>query len=302
MSSVNVTCGTWTTATATSVALTTTSTSILTVTHAGTFGGGSLVYNGTVNFNGAGTYVVTGSNTFNNTGLVLLSSVAQTVQFTDGTTTTVTACSLSGSAGNIHTLTGTSTAGWNLAKSGGGTVTVSYCTISYSVASPANTWYYDSHSTYNGTSGWSPAATASITNSPSSLNFGTVMPSTTYYANGTVYSNPVTPGQCTFTITNTGALSCTVGLTGSNTSGGNVWTLVSTTPTGDQYKVIAVYNGENPSSGLILTTSNQTFNTIAAGGTLLWDFEEITGGTGSGKSGTFDASYTNTFTIMVTGS
>ena len=120
--------------------------------------------------------------------------------------------------------------------------------------------------------------TPSITNSPTTLNFGTVMPNTTYYANGSGYSNPVTSGQCTFTITNTGTSSCNISLTCTNATGGNTWTLVSGTPSGNQFKVIAVYSGENPASGLVLTTSNQSFYSgLAASGTLKWDFEEVTG-------------------------
>ena len=144
--------------------------------------------------------------------------------------------------------------------------------------------------------------TPSITNSPSSLAFGTVAPGTTYYANGSTYSNPVTSGQCTFTITNSGSSTVNIALSCSNATGGNTWTLVSGTPSGDQFKIIAVYQGENPASGLVLTTSNQAFDTIAASGTLKWDFEEITGGTGSGKTGTFSDSSTKTETITITGS
>jgi hypothetical protein len=192
-------------------------------------------------------------------------------------------------------------AGNILSTSAATTFVVTYCTISYSQASPSNEFHYDSHCTYNGNYGWSPAATASITNSPSSLNFGTVMPSTTYYANGTTYSNPVTSGQCTFTITNTGSSSCNITMSCTNATGGNTWTLVSGTPSGDQFKVIAVYSGQNPASGLVLTTSNQSFYpNLPASGTLPWDFEEILGGTGSGKTGTFSDSSTKTYIITIT--
>ena len=115
-------------------------------------------------------------------------------------------------------------------------------------------------------------------------------------------SNPVTSGQCTFTITNSGSSTVNIALSCSNATGGNIWTLVSGTPSGDQFKIIAVYQGENPASGLVLTTSNQAFDTIAASGTLKWDFEEITGGTGSGETGTFSDSSTKTETITITGS
>jgi hypothetical protein len=146
----------------------------------------------------------------------------------------------------------------------------------------------------------------SITNSPSSLAFGTVMPGTTYYAYNQStgsYPNPVTSSQCYFTITNAGGSSVNLALSCTNATSGNTWTLVSGTPSGDQFKVIAVYNGENPASGLVLTNSNQSFySALAASGTLLWDFKEVLGGTGTGKSGTFSDAATKTYTITITGS
>ena len=260
------------------------------------------IYNGVVNINSwQNSGALIGVNgTIND--LVLNPTVTMTIPFQNNFTTTVNSCSLSGSNGYIHTLTNSSgTSTWNLVYTGVGTVTASYCVISYSNASPANTFYYDNTCTYNGTSGWSSSVTASITNSPSSLDFGTVMPSTTYYANGTTYSNPVTGGQCAFTITNTGSSSCNIALSCTNATGGNTWTLVSSGPTGDQFEVIAVYSGENPTNGLVLTTSNQSFYpNLPASGTLPWDFEEILGGTGSGKSGTFSDSSTKTYTITIT--
>jgi hypothetical protein len=147
---------------------------------------------------------------------------------------------------------------------------------------------------------------ASITNSPSSLAFGTVMPGTTYYAYNQStgsYPNPVTSSQCHFTITNAGGSSVNLALSCTNATSGNTWTLVSGTPSGDQFEVIAVYNGENPASGLVLTNSNQSFySSLAASGTLLWDFKEVLGGTGTGKSGTFSDAATKTYTITITGS
>ena len=146
-----------------------------------------------------------------------------------------------------------------------------------------------------------------ISNSPSSVSFGTVMPGTTYYAynqsSSGSYPNPVTSSQCYFTITNGGSGSVNLAMSCSNATTGNTWTLVSSAPSGDQFEVIAVYNGENPASGLVLTNSNQSFYSgLTASGTLLWDFEEILGGTGTGKSGTFSDSATKTYTITITGS
>ena len=142
-----------------------------------------------------------------------------------------------------------------------------------------------------------------ISNSPSSLAFGVLTGGSTYYAynqsTSTGYSNPVTAGQCYFTITNGGSGSVNLAMSCSNATGGNTWTLVSSAPSGDQFEIIAVYQGENPASGLVLTGSNQAFYaSLAASGTLNWDFKWITGGSG----GLFDDSATKTFTITITGS
>jgi hypothetical protein len=148
-----------------------------------------------------------------------------------------------------------------------------------------------------------------ISNSPSSVAFGgttPVQPGGTYYAYNQStgsYPNPVTSSQCYFTITNSGSDFVNLALSCTNATGGNTWTLVGSTPTGDQFEVVAVYNTEDPSSGLVLTTSPVSFYTgLAASGTLQWDFKEILGGMGSGKSGTFSDSSSKTYTITITGS
>jgi hypothetical protein len=146
------------------------------------------------------------------------------------------------------------------------------------------------------------APAPSITNSPSSISFGTVMPGTTYYAKGTAPANPVIAGNCSFTITNTATSSVNIALSCTNATGGTTWTLVSGTPAGNQFKVTCYAVGDNPASGLVLTASNQAWKTIAGGETLSWDFQELLGGTGTGKSGTFSDSTQKTYTITLTGS
>lgn len=280
--------------------------STINVSSASTFAGASKTF-GIVYLSGAGTYTITGSNTFG--ALNTNPLVAQTIKLLANGTQNLSACSLSGSSGHVHTLTTSSgTTTWTINYTGAGTITVSYCTISYSIATPSspNTWFYDGTCTYNSTSGWT-AIVPSITNSPTSLDFGTVMPGTTYYAynqsSSGSYPNPVTSSQCYFTLTNTGSSYCNIALSSTNATGGNTWTLVSSSPTGDQFEVIAVYNTENPTSGLVLTHANQSFYTgLAASATLLWDFKEILGGTGIGKAGTFSDSATKTYTVTITGS
>ena len=122
---------------------------------------------------------------------------------------------------------------------------------------------------------------------------------TTYYAKGSAPANPVVSGDCTFTITNTGSSSVNLAMTCTNFTGGNTWTLTSGTPSNDQIKITAYYVGQNPASGLVLTTGSQSFYSgLAASGTLLWDFSELTGGT----TNTFSDSTQKTGTITITGS
>lgn len=68
-------------------------------------------------------------------------TVAHTVAFTAGETTTMSGFTINGTAGNIVTISSLTAATHNLVLTGGGTVDVSYANISYSNASPANTWY-----------------------------------------------------------------------------------------------------------------------------------------------------------------
>lgn len=118
--------------------------------------GGGLTYNN-VTIAGAGNYALTisGSNTFN-TLTIDRSVAAKTVAFTDGTTQTVTNFICAASGTTVVTLTGTGAAGWTLTKAGGGQVVLDYLALSYSTASPANTWYAGSHSyiAAGSVSGW----------------------------------------------------------------------------------------------------------------------------------------------------
>ena len=114
-----------------------TSTIILTNSgvNAQVFEGGGLTYNN-VTVTGAGNYAltITGDNTFTLIDIDA-SSAAKTVKFTDASTTTVGDVIRDENGTNIITLTGTSTAGWNIVKSGAGVIYLDYVDISYSQAS-----------------------------------------------------------------------------------------------------------------------------------------------------------------------
>lgn len=117
-----------------------------------TFAGGGLTYNNIWNAtSGAFSIIFTGSNTFNQ----FKSDAGRLFKFTAGTTTTAADWVLTGTAGNNITITSATAASHTLAKSGGGTVVGDYLTISYSTATPANTFYAGNNSTDSGNnSGW----------------------------------------------------------------------------------------------------------------------------------------------------
>lgn len=95
-----------------------------------------------------------GSNTF--TELASTKTVAHTLNFTSGTTTTVGVWSIAGTAGNVVTIKSvTAGSAHNLVKTGGGIVSSDYLSITDSAASPSSTWYAGASSTnVSNNSGW----------------------------------------------------------------------------------------------------------------------------------------------------
>ena len=112
-----------------------------TTTTARTFAGGGLTYYDLEigGATGISTLTISGSNTFNTVSST--KTVAHTLRLTAGTTTTVTDWSINGTSGNQFTLN-SATAGSQatLAKAGGGTVSVSYTTVTDIAATPTSTW------------------------------------------------------------------------------------------------------------------------------------------------------------------
>lgn len=142
-----------------------------------------------------------------------------------------------------------------------------------------------------------------ITNTPSSKAMGVVTVHSTGYTGGGAYSNPVTDGQCNFTITNTGSSSCdlSASMTDWTASGGNTWNVVSTSPDGDEIRVTLVYSGQDPASGLVLANSSEPFYSgLAASGTLKWDLKLEFGG--DNTTGFFSDGKLHTGTITLTAS
>jgi len=135
---------------------------------------------------------------------------------------------------------------------------------------------------YSSTANWfayltgyfKPAASYAITNTPSSENLGVVADNTTYYAYGSAPSNPVTDGECTFTLTNSG-IQCDLDGKITDFSGTTSWNIVSGTPGANEVRVTWYASGMNPASGIVLANTDQEiYDALAGSGTTLkWDFK-----------------------------
>jgi hypothetical protein len=131
------------------------------------FTGGSLTYNNLVI---GGNTATSNTSIFGNTTFNTLSStktVAHRVIFGAGTTTTVSDFTITGTAGNVVTITSDTASQHRLVLTGGGNVnTVDYLNISYSNASPdTDTWYPGVNSINSGNNaGWMFPAPASSSN------------------------------------------------------------------------------------------------------------------------------------------
>lgn len=125
-------------------------------TGARTFWGGALTYNKLTIGGATGTSTLTfiNGNTFSE--LASTKTVAHTIVFPAGSTQTVGAWTITGTPGNVVTLQSSSTSSYTLNKTGGGTVSCDYMSISRSTATPGSTWYAGANSTDGGNnSGWS---------------------------------------------------------------------------------------------------------------------------------------------------
>jgi hypothetical protein len=119
------------------------------------FMGGGLAYD---NFWDAtqGTSVtrIVNSNTFNDFKI----DAGRTVNFTAGTNTTVNTFTAIGTSGSHITIGSITSATHTLTKAGGGLIQGDYLDITYSTASPANTWYATNSTADGNTTGWTLTA------------------------------------------------------------------------------------------------------------------------------------------------
>lgn len=126
-----------------------------------TFNGSGLTFNNVVYKGGGGGLTVKGSNTFND---FKIDAIDQTVNFTAGTTQTVSTFTVSGSAGNLNTLQSTSSGSQWTVSASSGTISVDYIALQDSVATGGATWSPGSHSVDNGNNvGWFPGTPESTT-------------------------------------------------------------------------------------------------------------------------------------------
>ncbi len=111
-------------------------------------GGGKTFYNFWFsNATGNGSLTITGNNTFNE--FKCIDTNIQTIKFTAASTQTIAIFTVTGAASNLIVLNSTTTATYNLIKSGPAAVASDYLNIQHAVATPANTWYAGTHSTNN---------------------------------------------------------------------------------------------------------------------------------------------------------
>lgn len=115
-------------------------------------GAGKTYYNYWNATAGSGAVSITGANTFNDIKI----DAGRTQKFTESTTTTVTTFTANGTAGNLITLAAvTPGTSFTLTKSGGGTISCSFMSISWSTATPAATWSAMNSTNGGNNSGWS---------------------------------------------------------------------------------------------------------------------------------------------------
>ena len=111
-----------------------------------TFQGGNRTF-GTVWFDrGASTGDILVTDTDMYADIKDTGTAAHAHKFADGSTQTVNNFDVSGSAGNLVTLTSISGGLFNLMKTGGGVISMDYIDAQHAYATPSNTWYAGTHS------------------------------------------------------------------------------------------------------------------------------------------------------------
>ena len=187
-----------------------------------TFAGGNQTYgNLWITGTGSGAYTITGGNTF--VDFKDDNSVAHAINFTNGTTTTVTTWTVAGTAGNLITIQSTSPGNYWSLNDSSGTNTSNYLIIKDSHAGGGASWYPGgSSSDGGGNAGWI-FASLTFTMSANAVDLGPLTSSSSRYAtNGSGSGGSATEVEAhNFTVTaaSTGGYSVSV-IGASLTAGG----------------------------------------------------------------------------------
>lgn len=113
------------------------------------FGGGSTFNNIWLTGAGTGTFDFIGNNTFND---FKVDTPPHTVRFTAGSITTIATLTVSGTVGNLMTLSGVTAANWSIVKTGG-VVERAYLSVTNSQASPPG-WFAATSTNGGSNTGW----------------------------------------------------------------------------------------------------------------------------------------------------
>jgi len=101
------------------------------------------------------------------------------------------------------------------------------------------------------------APSVSLSNSPTSKDFGLVDESSSYWS--TVTNPPTWPlddAECYFTLTNNGSVSIDISIKATDFSGGVGWTLVTAAPGQNQARLTVWESGDGEGAGIYLTTTD----------------------------------------------
>ena len=144
--------------------------------------------------------------------------------------------------------------------------------------------------------GTESGGTYDITNSQSSVSLGTVAVSATYWSNGSAPSGNLDDAEAYFTITSTGSAATDIDFHGHNASGGVGWTLTSSAPGENQYRVAVYKEGDDTTgTGTYLTTSDQEIiSALASGANIDAELKIMTGSS-------FTDGVQKSFVVTITG-
>jgi hypothetical protein len=141
-----------------------------------------------------------------------------------------------------------------------------------------------------------PEESANITNTPSSIDFGSVRVNSSYWSNGSAPTFPLDDGECYFTLTNLSSAPVNISIRATDFSGGTGWTLTGGIPGQDEARLKAGRSGDIAEGDMVsLNTGDQGFITgLGASASKKWELKL--------ETGTFSDNVVKTSTITLTAS